>query len=120
MRDILVKWIQQGLVLKTGEELYIPCDNKVAQGDFYNSLRKELNVYRNIDPEESAKLRVSSSYKDRQFWVVIKKIALTPLTAFKKSNDGEVSRVTIQNTKEQQRLERLKEADHVKQITENN
>jgi hypothetical protein len=115
MREILIKWLREGLELQTGEELYIPCDNKVAQGDFYNSLRKELAVMRGLDSEEAAKLRISSAYKDRQFWVTIKKIALTPLTAFKKDNEGQVSRVTISNDKDKLRIQRLKEASYVKE-----
>lgn len=114
MRELLIKWLQEGLKLGSGEELYIPADSKLAQQDFYQAIRKELIVLRSIQPEAASKLRISTTYKDGQFWVVIKKIALTPLVAFKKNNEGTVSRVEISNERDKLRIATLKETDNVK------
>ena len=114
MRELLIKWIREAMAMQSGEELYIPADSKQASDDFYGLLRKELNILRTIEPEEAAKLRASTAFKDSQFWVVIKKIAVTPLVAFKKDVEGTVSRVTISNDKEVQRIQRLKEATYDK------
>jgi hypothetical protein len=108
MRELLIKWLREGLALQSGEEIYIPADNKTNQGDLYNMLRRELSILRNIDAEGAAKLRISTTFKDGAFWVVLKKISVTPLIAFKKNNDGEVSRITITNTSEQDRITKLK------------
>ena len=112
MRELLIKWLREGLALKSGEELYIPADNKTAQNDFYQALRRELHILRQIQPEEASKLRISTTFKDGSFWVVIKKIALTPLVAFKKDTDGVVSRVEIVNDKNKLRIAKLKEASN--------
>lgn len=109
MRTLIVQWLHEGLKMNTGEELYIPCDNEQSQKDNYQLFRKELNTLRAVSPTEAAKLRVFSTFKDTQFWVVIKKISVTPLVAFKKSADG-VSRVTISNDRDAQRLANLKGA----------
>lgn len=111
MRELLIKWLREGMALQSGEELYIPADSKIAQNDFYQALRRELHILRQIQPEDAAKLRISTTYKDVQFWVVIKKIALTPLVAFKKCNDGTVSRVEISNEKNN-RIYKLMEAEY--------
>ena len=108
MRELLIKWLYEGLELETGEELYIPADSKVNQQDIYQLLRKELNVLRNIDAEKAAKLRISTNYKDGQHWIVLKKISVTPLVAFKKDRDGNVSRVSIRNEKDMERIKLLK------------
>jgi hypothetical protein len=117
MRELLIKWLNEGIAMQSGEELYIPTDSAAYQKDLYNLLRKELCILRSIDAENAAKLRIYTVYKDRQFWVVIKKINVTPLVAFKKTAEGVISRVTISNEKEKQRLVRLKEADHVKKTS---
>ena len=96
--------------LNTGEELYIPADNSISQKDFYNAIRKELNILRNVNTEEAAKLRIYNTYKDGKFWTVIKKIAITPLTAFKKDSEGNVSRVVISNDKDKLKRQKLMEA----------
>lgn len=114
MRELIIKWLREGLKLESGEEIYIPTDSKPNQSDMYNLLRKELAVMRQIDVSDASKLRISTTYKDSQFWVVIKKISLTPLVAFKKDIDGTVSRLTLTHDKHQERLQMLKEADHGK------
>lgn len=111
MRELLIKWLREALELETGEELYIPADNKQAQQDFYSALRKELNVMKSIDTEEAAKLRIFTTYRDSQFWVVIKKIAITPLVAYKKDTEGKISRVKLSNDKDKERLERLRKEE---------
>lgn len=94
MREIIIGWLHEGLTMKTGEELFIPSDSKDHQRELYKYFRKELDIMRELDPEGAAKLRVSTQFKDLRFWVVIKKINATPLTAFRKGTDG-VVKVTI-------------------------
>lgn len=112
MRDLLIKWLNEGMALQTGEELYIPSDNAVSQKDFYNAIRKELNILRNINTVEAAKLRIFNTYKDGKFWTVVKKISITPLVAFKKNSDGVVSRVEIVNEKDKLKRQKLMEAQN--------
>lgn len=113
MRELLIKWLREGVALQPGEELYIPVDNQTSQTDFYNLLRKELTVMRQLD-SEAVKLRIFTTFKDRQFWVVIKKITVTPLVAYRKGLNGTVERVNITNDKDKLRIVRLKEADNAK------
>ena len=110
MRELLIKWLREALELETGEELYIPADNKQAQQDFYAALRKELTVMKSIDTEEASKLRIFTTYRDSQFWVVLKKIVITPLVAYKKDAQGNVSRVKLSNNKDKERIEKLRQS----------
>ena len=110
MREIVIGWLQKGCSLSTGEELYIPTDSANSQKDMYKDFRRELEVLKRIDPEESVKLRISTTYRDGGFWVVIKKIAITPLVAFIKSADG-VRKVSIDYEKQKTRIAKLMEAD---------
>lgn len=95
--------------LTTGEELFIPTDSQTAQKDTYSLFRKELEILRHIEPEESAKIRIYTTYKDGKFWVGLKKVAITPLVAFKKDVNGTVSRLSITNDRETDRIKMLKE-----------
>lgn len=114
MRELLIKWLREAMELQSGEELYIPADSKLSQEDMYGLLRKELTVLKSIEPEEAVKIRISTTFKDKNFWVVMKKVTVTPLVAFKKDIDGTVSRVAISNDKDKLRMEKLKELDHAK------
>lgn len=98
MREILIKWLHEGLKLETGEEIYLPVDSEPEQRSTYKNLRKELDILKCIDPVNAVKLRISTSYKDSKMWVVIKKISVTPLVAFKKGING-VERVKIEHKK---------------------
>lgn len=113
MRELIIKWLYEAMELETGEELYIPADNEANQKDLYSMLRKELGILRQLQAENAAKLRIYPQFKDMNHWVVIKKISVTPLVAFKKSTDGKVSRVHITNDKEQARINKFKEAANV-------
>jgi len=109
MREIIIKWLREATQLNTGEELYIPTDNQTAQKDTYGLFRKELEILRRIEPEESAKIRIYTTYRDGKFWVGLKKVSITPLVAFKKDADGTVSRISITNERETDRIKMLKE-----------
>lgn len=94
MKEIIMQWLYKGLELKTGEELYIAADGKDHQKELYKMFRKELEVMRNINPEDAAKLKIGCTFKDLRFWIFVKKMNITPLVGFKKSDD-EVTRVTV-------------------------
>lgn len=106
MRDLLVQWLYKALEMDTGEELYIPSDNKDNQKEMYKQFRRELDTMRKLDPENAAKIRVSTTYKDTKFWVVLKKVSVTPLTAYKKGANG-IERVQIVNERDALRREKL-------------
>lgn len=103
MRTLIIKWLHEALKLQTGEEIYIPADNKDTQKDLYKMFRRELDTLREIDPEGAAKIRVGTAFKDMKMWVMLRKVSVTPLVAFKKSASG-VERVSITNDRKERSL----------------
>lgn len=110
MKDILTEWIQQGVRLQTGEELYIPTAHKHEQKDFFRDLRGALKTYKEIDPVGGSQIRIFLTYKDKLYWVVMKKVNVSPLIGWKKGVDGRLTRVLVQS-RETDRIERLKLLD---------
>ena len=57
-----------------------------------------MKVLAKIDPTASSELQIITRFKDHRFWLVIKKIAYSPLIGFKKGKNGEVKRVLINDS----------------------
>ena len=110
MKDILSQWIQQGLTLKVGEEIYIPTAHKNERKDFFVELRQALKRYREIDPVGGSQIRLIMTVKDGKYYVVMKKVGTSPLVGYKKDLNGVVTKLVIQS-KELERIERLKLLD---------
>jgi len=96
VREIIIKWLHKATEeLATGEELLFPAETKPDQKEKKRMFIAELKILNKIDPVAAAEIQITSRFKDHRFWIVIKKIAFSPLIAFKKGLDGKVERVLI-------------------------
>lgn len=109
---IVQKWLQSVIDnLSTGEELLLPATSKRDVKEKLTLFSKELKVLSKIDPSSSSELQITTRFKDHRFWLVIKKIAYSPLIAFKKGENGEVKRILMEDSFERSRRLLLMKAD---------
>ena len=110
-RQIVTHWLQKANELSTGEELLFPTETKTDQKEKKRLFIGELKIFAKIDPVAASQIRVTTRFDDHRLWVVVKKIAFSPLIAFKKGTDGSVERVTIEDNSEKLRRIRLMKED---------
>ena len=121
VRQIVARWLQRAIEeLKTGEEMLFPAETKVDQRDKRRTFQAEIRGLRKIDPIAASELQITARFKDHRFWVVVKRVAFSPLIAFKKDVDGNVTRVIMEDNSEKLRRLRLMKEDgySVEEITE--
>jgi hypothetical protein len=105
-RDLLIRWIEEALTAKTGEELHLPVETRKDRKALLKALQKEVEILRRIDPVPASTLVLSERTKDGQLYVIIKKVMMTPLVGFLKRQNGETERIEISH--ERDRWRRLK------------
>ena len=111
-RRLAQKWLQNVIdELSKGEELLLPAKNKQDVKEKQRLFVDELRVLTKIDPISASELQVATRFKDHRFWLVVKKVAFSPLIAFKKGRNGEVERVIITDSSERRRKLLLMKAD---------
>jgi hypothetical protein len=103
-REIVIKWLHKASEeLVTGEEMLFPAGTDPDQKDKRKAFIKELRIFSKIDPIAAAELQITARFRDHRFWIVIKKIAFSPLIAFKKGRNGKVIRIIIEDDAEKLR-----------------
>ena len=103
-RDIVVTWLHKASEeLTTGEEMLLPAETGPDQKDKRKAFIRELRILSKIDPIAAAELQITARFRDHRFWIVLKKIAFSPLIAFKKDRAGKVVRVIIEDDTEKLR-----------------
>ena len=120
-RRLVQKWLHNASSrLSTGEELLLPAKNKQDVREKLQLFSGELRLLAKIDPVASSELQITTRFKDHRFWLVIKKVAFSPLIAFKKGKDGEVERVLMKDSSERRRrlLLMLKDGYTIEMIKE--
>jgi hypothetical protein len=96
--------------MTTGEEMLFPAETRTDQKEKKRLFLNELKIYAKIDPVSASQLQVVTRFDDHRLWIVVKKIAFSPLIAFKKGTDGSVERVTIEDDSDKlRRLTLMKE-----------
>lgn len=106
MRDIIVKWLHKAVELEQGEEIYLEAATKPIQKCLVKQYTKEVEVLKEISPEEGSQISVAPVFRDGKFWVVLKKLASIPTVGFKKNTEtGEVQRVVL--TSDAERIRRI-------------
>jgi len=110
-RQIVTHWLLKANELHTGEELLFPAETKADQKEKKRLFISELKIFAKIDPVAASQLQVATRFSDHRLWIVVKKIAFSPLIAFKKGTDGSVERVTIEDNSEKLRRIRLMKED---------
>lgn len=96
------KWLQNADNLAIGEELLLPARNKIEVKEKLKIFAIELQALTAVDIK-AMELQLTTKFKDNRFWLVIKKVAFSPLIAFKRKANGEVERVLIKDTTEEKR-----------------
>ena len=105
-RDLLIRWLEEALQAKTGEELHLPVETRKDRKALVKALQKEVDILRKIDPVPASTLLIAEKTKDGKLYVIIRKVMMTPLVGFLKRVDGETERIEISH--ERDRWRRLK------------
>lgn len=105
-REIAIKWIHKLLELETGEELFLHVHSKQDQKNQLKLYKKELDILEKINPVAASSVHIYPIYKDKRFWVVLRKVATSPMIAFKKDSEGNIQRVVLDEHSDE--LRRLK------------
>ena len=103
-RRIINKWlnsVSEGL--SSGEELLLPAKSKQDVKQQQVLFLRELRILSITDPIAASQLLIVTRFKDHRFWLVIKKVAFSPLIGFRKDKDGKVERVEITDSSERRR-----------------
>lgn len=110
-RQIIIKWLNKATEeLPVGEELLFPAETKTDQKTKKKMFLDELKILNKVDPVAASEIQITSRFKDHRFWIVIKKIAFSPLIAFKKDKNGNVERVILEDdTEKLRRLSLMKQ-----------
>lgn len=110
-QEITLRWLQKASEeLETEEYILFPANSRQAQKDKKKLFLKELKILAKVDPIAASQLQVTTKFEDSRFWIVVKKIAFSPLIAFKKNKNGNVERIIIEDDSEKlRRLSLMKE-----------
>ena len=109
--SIALKWLHQAIELKTGEEIMLPAESRSDLKERKRLLSQELKVLNKVDPVNASQLQIATRFKDHRYWIVLKKVAFSPLIAFKVGTDGQVERVVLEDNYEKLRRIRLMKDD---------
>lgn len=111
-RRLAQKWLQSVIdKLSLGEELLLPAKNKQDVKEKLRLFSSELRVLTKIDSVSASELQITTRFQDHRFWLVVKKVAFSPLIAFKKGKNGEVKRILMYDSSERRRRLLLMKAD---------
>lgn len=110
-RRLTQQWLQSADNLSIGEELLLPAKSKQDVKEKLRLFFIELRLLAKIDPISSSELQIMTRFKDHRFWLVIKKVAYSPLIGFKKGKNGEVERILIDDSSGRRRRLLLMQAD---------
>ena len=110
-RDIIIKWLDEVSKSELGDELFLPCEDREIQTRTLLALQAEIKILSDIDPVKAAQMKVKRLWKDGKLWVVLKRISQTPLLAFKKTREGTVKRVNIEDLAAKKRRWKLMRED---------
>lgn len=110
-RDLLIRWIEEALAQKTGEELHLPVETRQDRKMLQKALQKEIEILRRIDPVPASTLVLSPKTHQAQLYVVIKKVMMTPLVGFRKLQDGTTERIEIDHSRDRWRRLKLMKDD---------
>lgn len=110
-REILIQWLKEISEAKAGDEIFLPTDNRQLQMETIVAVKRELRIMAEIDPVQAAQIRASKVFRDGKLWVVLKKIAHSPLLGFKKDRDGVIKRVNLEDISSKRRRWKLMRLD---------
>lgn len=91
MSEVYRVWFRKAAALKPGERIFLPVESK-NDGTHINAiLRKEQEAFARIDADEAASVLVTPNVlRDGRLWIILRKLAYSPLVGYMKSNDEAV------------------------------
>ena len=110
-REIIIKWLDEISKSELGDKLFLPCEDREIQTETLLGLRREIKILSDIDPVKAAQIKIKRLWKDGKLWIILKRIPQSPLLAFKKSKEGVIKRVSIEDTANKKRRWKLMRLD---------
>jgi len=74
MRDIAIEWLHRAQSLSPGQEIYLPCQSKDDQKKLWKMFGKEHKILAEIDPVMASNIFPYLTFKDKKFWLVLKRV----------------------------------------------
>ena len=116
MRNVILQWLHKAAQLPAGEEIYLPVETKPEQKSLIRQYTSEIQVLKQIDAVTGSQLHVAPVYKDGKLWIVLRKLATSPVVGFQKNTlTGEIQRVSVVDDAARIRRIRLMFEDGMKQ-----
>ncbi len=112
-RQVIIKWLHKTLNAEIGEEYYLNVHAKDEQKRLTKAFKDEIKILSKIDPIGASQLYVFSIFKDKRFWVVIRKVAISLTVGFKKVLDGSLVKEELEDNAEEVRRYTLMRRDHM-------
>jgi len=97
--------------MEVGEFMLFPANTRQDQKDKRKLFNRELKILHKVDPVAASQLQITQKFEDHRFWVVVTKVAFSPLIAFKKDKDGNVQRIIMEDDSEKLRRLSLMKQD---------
>jgi hypothetical protein len=118
MSEIAKVWFNQARKLEVNEAIFIRVANKSEQNDIATALEKERELFSNLKPVHASQLFINKVLKNMKQYVVLERKYRAPFTAFFKSTNGELSKLTIDPDRERQLMLMVKDKKSRKEIEE--
>jgi len=94
--DIASSWITKASQdLETGEEFFVPMENRDIQKSYLKIFKKELQGLERVDPISANSIHIYPTLREGKFYLVLKKLKPSILVGFKKDLSGKVSKTEL-------------------------
>lgn len=94
-RKIIIQWLQKTLEAEIGEEYYLNVHAKDEQKRLLKAFKDEIKILSKIDPVGASQLYPFPRFKDKRYWVGIRKVAVSLTVGFKKDAAGTITKVEL-------------------------
>ena len=102
--DIASSWITKASQdLETGEEFFVPMENRDIQKSYLKIFKKELQGLERVDPISSNSIHIYPTIREGKFYLVLKKLKPSILVRFKKDLAGVVSKTELDEDQRKRR-----------------
>lgn len=116
MSEIAKVWFDEAKEIKIGEAIFLRVANKTEQINLANEIEKERKLFSSLDPIHASQLFINKVLKNLKQYVVIERKYRSPYTAFLKSSEGIMSKLTIDPERKRQLRLMVKDKKSRKEI----
>ncbi len=100
--EIAKVWFEEGKELEIGEAIFLRVSSKSEQTELALELEKQRKLFSSFDSVHASQLFIQKTLKNMKQYVVIERKYRSPYTAFFKSKDGNLSKLTIDPERKRQ------------------